>query len=212
MRYCTACGGDTRKAMTLYRRNLTLSQEFFTVISVFEVSIRNCIDNELIASLGGDWLRNGVQLGGVFDHPNCRFSRDAIQEGIRKLNLHYSHNKLVAELGFGFWRFMFADHQFKSTGSTLLRIFPSRPKSSPSLQYNQKYVFNQLAVINNLRNRIAHHEPICFVPGNSIISTAEIRQKYALILQFFQWMNIDEGKLLYGIDHIISVCDQIDSL
>jgi len=32
-RYLQACGGDSRKAMTLYRYNLQLSQEMFTVIS-----------------------------------------------------------------------------------------------------------------------------------------------------------------------------------
>ncbi|GEM_PF-2513798 len=31
-RYLTACGGDTRKAMTLYRYNLQISQEMFTKI------------------------------------------------------------------------------------------------------------------------------------------------------------------------------------
>ena len=36
MRYVNACGGDTRKAMTLYRYNLRLSQEVFTVICCYE--------------------------------------------------------------------------------------------------------------------------------------------------------------------------------
>ncbi len=33
-----ACGGNTIKAMTLYRYNLKLSQELLTVISCFEVA------------------------------------------------------------------------------------------------------------------------------------------------------------------------------
>ena len=40
-RYLTACGGNSKKTMTLYRLNLRVSQEFFTVISCFEVSLRN---------------------------------------------------------------------------------------------------------------------------------------------------------------------------
>ena len=32
-RYLNACGGDTRKAMTLYRYNLHLTQDAFTIIS-----------------------------------------------------------------------------------------------------------------------------------------------------------------------------------
>ena len=34
-RYLAACNGDTRKAMTLYRYNLRLSQEAFTIVSCF---------------------------------------------------------------------------------------------------------------------------------------------------------------------------------
>ena len=33
-KYLQACGGDTRRAMTLYRYNLKLSQEMFTLISL----------------------------------------------------------------------------------------------------------------------------------------------------------------------------------
>jgi hypothetical protein len=43
-RYLTACGGNTRDAMTLYRKNLKISQELFTVISCIEISLRNAID------------------------------------------------------------------------------------------------------------------------------------------------------------------------
>lgn len=32
-RNLTACGGDTHKAMTLYRYNLQISQEMFTIVS-----------------------------------------------------------------------------------------------------------------------------------------------------------------------------------
>ncbi len=39
-RYLTACGANTRKAMTLYRYNLQISQEMFTIVSCFEVALR----------------------------------------------------------------------------------------------------------------------------------------------------------------------------
>ena len=52
-RYVMACGNDTRKAMSLYRLNLNLSQEVFTLLSCFEVSLRNAIDRELTSRFGG---------------------------------------------------------------------------------------------------------------------------------------------------------------
>ena len=107
---------------------------------------------------------------------------------------------------------MFAPHQFFATGQTLLQIFPAKPTSTPNVQYNQSFVFNQLARINQLRNRIAHHEPICFQPNQSTIDTKYVQQHSSIILQLFQWMNIDEKDFLYGLDHINKVCNKIDGL
>ena len=43
-RYVLACANDTKRAMTLYRYNLRLSQEMYAIISCFEVSLRNKIN------------------------------------------------------------------------------------------------------------------------------------------------------------------------
>lgn len=93
-RYLTACGGNTKKAMTLYRKNLQLSQELFTVISCFEISLRNKIDSQCLLTLGNDWLRNGAHASGIFDNNNCRLTRDSIKESVHKLKQQYTHNKL----------------------------------------------------------------------------------------------------------------------
>ena len=211
-RYLGACNQDTRKAMTLYRLNLKLSQELFTVISCFEITIRNSIDKKLKETFGNHWLRDAASVGGIFDNNRCRITREAINSAVNKLNHSYTHDKFVAELGFGFWRYMFAQQQYNATGRSLLSIFPAKPTSSPAIQYNNTYVFNQLAQINKIRNRIAHHEPICFKPRNPVKETTYARQRYGLILQLFQWMSIDESALLYGLDHINSVCRKIDNL
>jgi len=211
-RYLAACGGDTRKAMTLYRTNLRLSQELFTVISCFEVALRNAIDAECQLTLGNDWLRNAAAVGGVFDNPGCRFAKKDIDDAVRKLNASYTHSKLVTELMFGFWRYLFAANQFKATGRVLLHIFPAKPMSTKVHNYNNVYIFNQLATINDLRNRIAHHEPVCFQIGSTIKSTLYAREHFEKIRILFQWMGIDEAALLYGIDHINNVCDYVDSL
>jgi len=53
-RYLSAMGNDSRKAMTLYRKNLKLSQEMFTIISCFEVALRNKINAQYTAQHGND--------------------------------------------------------------------------------------------------------------------------------------------------------------
>ena len=211
-RYILACKVDTRSAMTLYRRNLRLSQELFTVISCFEVSLRNSIDNHYKTELGSNWLIEAASTGGIFDNNNCRLTQSNVQDAIRSLGSSCTHNKLVAELGFGFWRYMFSKHQFKAGKQTLLHIFPNKPLSTAINQYNSNFMFGELAKINGLRNRIAHHEPVCFKPSTQIIETSYARDHYSLIKMLFQWMDIDENKLLYGLDHIELVCSDIDEL
>jgi Abi-like protein. len=213
-RHLAACGGNTRKAMTLYRLNLRLSQELFTVISCFEVALRNRICRHYTAIYGDDWLRNFAQPGGVFDTARCSITRRIINEAVINLlaNRRYSHDKLMAEMEFGFWRYLFAQPQFYEAGQTLLQIFPGKTRSTPSMNYNHTYIFNQLGLINNIRNRIAHHEPVCFASGIPIKDTTYCREHYAIILQLFQWMHIDESSFLYGLDHINTVCCLIDSI
>jgi hypothetical protein len=211
-RYLHAMGGSSKKAMTLYRKNLKLSQELFTVISCLEVSLRNAIDGIYLAQHGNDWIAQSVARGGMFTGPKNLRTKNVVDKAVRRLGAQLTHHKLVAELEFGFWRYLFAQPQFHAGGHTLLRVFPAKPKSSPAVQYNQTFIFNQLGLINDVRNRIAHHEPICFDPGTRTKSTTYARQHYGLIMQLFQWMNINGPELLYGLDHIQDVCNDIDAL
>lgn len=210
-RYKTACSGNTRKAMTLYRLNLRLSQELFTIVGCFEIALRNAIDRHYLNLYGSNWLRDSSARTGMFNNRLCGKTPYIIAAGTKKL-VNYSHPKLVAEMDFGFWRYLFAKHQYRSGGQNLLRIFPGKPKSSTLYNYNDKYVFDELEKINSLRNRLAHHEPVCFEQGAPVKSSQYAREHHQLVIQFFQWMDIDYNSLLYGLDHVESVCDRIDFL
>jgi hypothetical protein len=111
LRYKTACANDSKKAMTLYRLNLRLSQELFTIISCFEISLRNAIDKHYAVIHGPDWLRDATQPGGMFDTPQCRVTRGVITNLLTNFGAHYSHSKLLAKMDFGFWRYLFAQPQ-----------------------------------------------------------------------------------------------------
>ncbi|HAY34049.1 MAG TPA: CAAX protease [Ignavibacteria bacterium] len=211
-RYFTACRSNSRKSMTLYRKNLELTQELFTIISCFEIALRNATDNHYKVIYGNDWLRNSALPAGMFNTPHCGKTPSIISFAVRKLGGNYSHSKLIAEMDFGFWRYMFARHQYYAGGQTLLRIFPSKPTSSALQHYDHNYVFAKLEELNELRNRLAHHEPVVFRLGHAAIDTSYSRNKYALMMEFFKWMDIDETSLLYGLDHVVDICDKIDSI
>jgi len=164
-RYVIASGENTRKAMTLYRLNLRLSQEMFTVISCFEVALRNGIDRHYTRIIGKDWLRDAALPGGMYNTRRCGKTPYIISEALRKLNV-YSHSKLLAEMDFGFWRYAFARHQYYVGGQSLLAIFPGKPTTTQAIRYDHNYIFSKLEKINSFRNRLAHHEPVCFLPGS----------------------------------------------
>ena len=48
-KYSKACGNDKQKTMQLYRDNLRLCQRFFGVLNLFEVMLRNAINEHYAA-------------------------------------------------------------------------------------------------------------------------------------------------------------------
>ena len=214
-RYVNACNGDSKKAMTLYRYNLQLSQEMFTVISCFEVALRNAIDRQLRVSLGNDWLRDAILPDGIFKkNSNFNGTTSIIEKAYLRLkqNNAYTHTQLLSAMEFGIWKYMFSTLQYRATGQSLLKIFPYKQRSTKALQINQAYIYNELDKVNKLRNRIAHHETICFVPPTITPDVSYILNEYQKIQVLFAWMGIDSHALLYGLDHVQQVCNKIDAL
>lgn len=214
-RYLQACGGDSRKAMTLYRYNLQLSQEMFTIISCFEVALRNAIDRHMRPRFGNDWLRDSILPNGIFQ-TNANFigTTRIIEKAYQKLvqDHTYSHTQLLTAMEFGVWKYMFSTLQYRATGQSLLQVFPNKQRSTPQMQINQAYIYNELDKVNKLRNRIAHHETICFVPPTITPDTSYIINEYQKIQTLFMWMGIDSRALLYGLDHVQQVCAKISRL
>ncbi|MBR1934263.1 MAG: Abi family protein [Prevotella sp.] len=213
-RYVAACGGDTRKAMTLYRLNLQLSQELFTIISCFEIALRNAINQVLTARLGAEWLKDSIMPGGIFTIRNTHKTYDIINYAYLKLTHEhsYTHTKLIAEMEFGIWKYMFSPAQFNQTGRVLLRAFPNKERSNAEIQYNHSYIFNELDKINTMRNRIAHHEPVCFYLQDPVVDTSHALGIYLKMQRLFAWMGIDSHSLLYGLDHVQQVCRKVNEL
>lgn len=145
-KYVQACGGDTRRAMTLYRYNLKLSQEMFTMVSCFEVALRNRIDKQMTFHLGNDWLRDAILPNGAlyYDHRVDK-TRKIIEKAYNELmrGNAYTHWKLLSEMEFGVWKYMFSNAVYALMGQTLLRIFPNKPLSSRQQQYDNSYIFQR---------------------------------------------------------------------
>jgi hypothetical protein len=213
-RYLDACGGDYAKTIDLYMANIRISLEMFAIVGAFEIALRNAIDKIMKENYGADWLRDAVLPGGFFDIPQCSSHAQIIRFAYDKLvSKHiYTHSHLLAKMEFGIWKYMFSNPQYRASGRILLRVFPNKPTTTRFVQYNNTTIFNELNQINSLRNRIAHHEPICFITGKSEITTDYIQWVYAKVVKFFKWLGIDANDYLYELSNFNSIIEQINSL
>lgn len=213
-RYLFSCANDKMKAAKLYTLNIKLSQQLLAVINMFEVSLRNAIDSKMTSVSGQDWLRSLSLVGGIFDNRQCYKTRITIKKDLDELVQHstYTPSNLLAQTKFGVWKYMFMSPHYNATGRCLLDIFPNRPSSTPAVQYNNMFVYHCLDRINKVRNRVAHHDPICFLPRMSQVDTQMVRQCYSDIIMLLGWLNIDHGRLLSNLDRVLNVCDKIDAL
>ncbi|WP_218162218.1 hypothetical protein [Chitinophaga sp. CF118] len=123
-----------------------------------------------------------------------------------ELGSDYTHDKLLAKLSFGFWKHLFAGRQFHAGGSTLLAIFPNIP-----FHHNQTFIYHKLSKINSIRNRVAHHEAICFGTGNTI-GTAYARSHFQEMIDLLSYMDINSQQLFYGVDNVLKEANYIDTL
>ena len=207
-RYKIACNHNTRKTLSLYLSNIRMSQAFLAILGIFEVVLRNKIDRHYKAQFNvtPDWLIASTLPGGFLTRNGCQNSVNKISRTYADLGANYTHDKLLSELSFGFWKFMFAGRQFQAGGSTLLAIFPHLPA-----RRNQSFIYHKLDRINSIRNRVAHHEPICFGVGNTI-GTVYARDHYQEIIDVITYMGVNSQQLFYGVDGVIKEANFIDGI
>ena len=130
------------------------------------------------------------------NHPKNRYSRE---------RTHCFHSLLGKREG--------CEHLLMCDSAYTEALHPHRPRRLDQRhKFDNTYVFGELDYINKLRNRIAHHEPICFSKNPVSIDTKYIHNRYNRIMELFRWMDIDGASLLYGLGHIDNACNQIDAL
>jgi hypothetical protein len=203
-KYLNACAGDMRKTMQLYRYNLRLCQRFYGVLNLFEVMLRNAINEHYAVYYSDpDWIVNQADSGKLLE-----YNKDEIKQteaGYRKRGI-YDNDKMVASLTMGFWTKLFSKKRYKRGGKTLLQIFPNKQKGK-----NQADIYKDLTHIREFRNRIAHHEPICF-NGSGNISTAFARSHYQLICEYINYMGQQPDNVILCAEKPDEVLKKIDSI
>lgn len=203
-KYVKACGGDKQKAMQLYRYNLRLCQRFYGVLNLFEVMLRNVVNNHYATFYAdGNWIVNQASDGGLFAHEQDDIK--TMEADYKKRGI-YNNDKMVSALTFGFWTILFSRKRYRMGGKTLLKIFPHKSKGK-----NQADVYLDLSHIREFRNRIAHHEPICF-DASGHISTAFALSHYQLICDYIAYMGQTPLEVISWAERPDAIIEKIESM
>jgi len=193
-KYLKACGGDSAAALTLYRHNIKLCQKCYGILNVFEIVLRNAINEHYKKHFADtDWIRHQIAPGGMLEnHPQ----KGGVEKTIAELEKvgKYTNDRVVSSVTFGFWTHLFSRRPFALGGQSILQIFPERTKG-----LGQRAIYNELQDIKTFRNRIAHHEAICF-DATGTKSTAGVRANYALAIKYIRFLGYNEAHLYYGLD------------
>ena len=148
--------GNDRMAIELYENNIRISESLLPSISVFEVAVRNAIISELERMTGNKEWYEFFRL-----HPELKIPYAYIEKSIRHISARgelVTADKINGELTMGFWVSLFNAEYERVLWKPLRRAFPFLPKR----ERQRKSISTPLNMIRSLRNRVFHHEAICW--------------------------------------------------
>jgi hypothetical protein len=200
-RYLVAADQDFELALSLYEKNVLLSQAVFGFLHGLEVAVRNSIHHVLSQDLNKiNWIKNHLQLPWPDPAPShLDFTQPMLEmltQAHRKIGTTASVGKLIAELNFGFWVDLIGaryDHIWRN----------SLHKAFPHAHVPRKIVHWRLESIRHLRNRIAHHEPI--ITSTNTVCTGRFDETHitlGALVECVNWVSPSTADWLTATTHI----------
>lgn len=162
--HLTATGDEPEAALRLYEWNASVSAAMMHDLGHLEVALRNAYDRAIrsVWTGPGHWTRHRHQLfapemrrrKGVFVDINRR-PRAALAQAIENAGGQTAPpGKAIAELMFGFWRYLTSKAHEKSLWVPYLH------HAFPRGTDRQRDVDQRVGRLHELRNRAVHHEPL----------------------------------------------------
>lgn len=175
-KYLEASGGNDSIALDLYLWNVGLAQAVLKDVSFFEVALRNAYNRTITSNWdgAGHWLFDDAspvrrpilrrnKRGQVNDANRLnRNSIDHLRSGLRE---NATADDVVSNLSLGFWAHM--TDRSHERDLWIPSIHKAWPKGTTRSEVN-----DQIARINRVRNRAAHHEHL-FVPAECSCATLQ---------------------------------------
>jgi len=166
--YVVRCDGNVAAALALYQWNVETSGALWEIIGHLEVVVRNRVADRLALrrqrlGLTGSWLDSS---------PVSELDNKA-RADIRKARQRLQHKRkpdndghVIAELSFGFWRFLFSRGYTSLLWPDIAGAFPHAPNR------RRETVEDPVVRLHEFRNRLAHHERIWNQPLSALHTDA----------------------------------------
>jgi hypothetical protein len=156
-RYTDLSKGNITSALSLYHWNTELSQAMYLPVQIWEVALRNRINTFLERRYGADWpydIRVAVRQLTVADQEKLEAAKGR-QQRKRRVR-HAPTGAIVADLSAGFWVSLLSDSYEISYGwrTAIGRVF------AYDATLDRPTAHKLCGSLLDVRNRIAHHEPI----------------------------------------------------
>ena len=175
--YLAEMGGNRQDAIRLYIWNTAVGASFYGPLQALEIALRNQIHAKLSEKYGIQWY--GEQSDIKFNDKN-REQLDMTEARLGKKKFSTDPPGVVADLSFGFWVILLSSHYTNLWHPMLYKVFPH---AAPATRRN---IHEQLQILLDLRNKIAHHRPIFRMGEKTGKNLSDYHQD---ILKTIGWMS-----------------------
>jgi hypothetical protein len=163
-KYLQISDGDVRKALQIYNWNTRLSQSLYFPLQYWEITLRNKLNDFLIFKYGPSWHLSLAANRNFISQDQKRIVDVIERLSIGGGGMRPTTDQVVAELSAGFWVSQFAkryDAHYNWRNNLKFRIFLNDPNIA------REFAHRACLRLLELRNRVAHHEPIFHLDLNS---------------------------------------------
>jgi hypothetical protein len=199
--YLASTSGDLEHALALYDWNAQVGGALHEDIGRLEVVFRNAIDEALVAYGTAQgwpmvWYRRRQLFPGGKHGARAIADIEVARDRATRRGLPEVHGKVVAELSFGFWRFLCTKPYLTSLWvPAVADAFPSHPDSGDPRAVRQA-VDDRIQRVHFLRNRVAHHEPV---------HQRNLQRDLGSIAQLAGWISADARDWIVGASRAADV-------
>jgi hypothetical protein len=169
-------------------------------IGRLEVVFRNAIDEALVAyGAAQGWSTRWYQRRQLFPGKHGARALDDVKKArgrATRRGVAEVHGKVIAELSFGFWRFLCTKPYLTSLWvPALVDAFPNHPDHGDPRGVRHA-VDDRIQRVHFLRNRVAHHEPV---------HHRNLGRDLDSIVQLASWVSADTRDWIVGASRTADV-------